>query len=65
MGLMGLMKSKPHFMNGLARNMLSILPLGCVKDFQFIDKHHNIDNVVGHPCEELATNTWHLAPSRM
>ncbi len=35
----------------------STSPLVYVKDFQFVNKHHGIKNVVVHPYEELATKT--------
>jgi len=57
MGLIKPMKSKPHFMNGLVGSMVINFTIGYVKDFQFANMRHRINNVVVHPCAKLATNT--------
>jgi hypothetical protein len=43
----------------------STSPLGYVKDFQFVVKHHRIDSAIVHPCVELATSIWHPTPFKL
>ncbi len=43
----------------------STSPLGYVRDFQFVGKHHRIDSAIVHPCAKLATGIWHLASFKL